>query len=69
LTFCKTEINSGYEVGILSSEFLKGFTGDQINLVMVAAAFNFKKWVREVVFGLKTKQMKVALEIFFFDVI
>ncbi len=50
----------------LKRNFLKGFTGDQINLVMAAAAFNFKKWMREVIFWLKKrKQMKVALEIFF----
>ena len=34
----------------LKRNFLKGFTGDQINLLMAAAAFNFKKWMREVVF-------------------
>jgi len=34
----------------LKRNFLKGFAGDQINLLMAAAAFNFKKWMREVVF-------------------
>ncbi len=34
----------------LKRNFLKGFTGDQINLLMAAAAFNFKKWMREVIF-------------------
>lgn len=34
----------------LKRNFLKGFEGDQINLLMAAAAFNFKKWMREVVF-------------------
>ncbi len=33
--------------------FLKGFAGDQINLLMAAAAFNFRKWMREVLFVLK----------------
>lgn len=28
--------------------FLKGSTGDSINLMLAAAAFNFKKWMREV---------------------
>lgn len=37
----------------LNRNFLKGFAGDQINLIMAAAAFNFKKWMREVVFWLK----------------
>ena len=34
----------------LKRNFLKGFAGDQINLLMAAAAFNFKKWMREVIF-------------------
>ena len=34
----------------LKRNFLKGFTGDQINLLMAAAAFNFKKWMREALF-------------------
>ena len=34
----------------LKRNFLKGFDGDQINLLMAAAAFNFKKWMREVIF-------------------
>jgi IS5 family transposase len=37
----------------LKRNFLKGFTGDQINLIMAAAAFNFKKWMREDVFWLQ----------------
>ena len=36
----------------LNRNFFKGFTGDQINLLMAAAAFNFKKWMREVCFWL-----------------
>jgi len=28
--------------------YLKGFLGDQINLMMAAAAWNFRKWMREV---------------------
>ena len=40
----------------LKRNFLKGFTGDQINLIMAAAAFNFKKWMREVVFWLRKSQ-------------
>jgi len=31
----------------LMRNFLKGQVGDQINLMMAAAAFNFKKWMRE----------------------
>ena len=34
----------------LKRNFLKGFDGDQINLLMTAAAFNFKKWMREAIF-------------------
>ncbi len=37
----------------LKRNFLKGFAGDQINLIMAAAAFNFKKWMREVIFWIK----------------
>jgi len=36
----------------LKRNFLKEFTDDQINLLMSAAAFNFKKWMREVYFWL-----------------
>ena len=36
----------------LNRNFLKGFAGDQINLLVAAAAFNFKKWMREVYFWL-----------------
>lgn len=37
----------------LDRNYLKGFAGDQINLLMAAAAFNFKKWMREVYFWLQ----------------
>ena len=37
----------------LKRNFLKGFVGDQINLLMAAAAFNFKKWMRAIIFCLK----------------
>ena len=30
----------------LNRNYLKGFAGDQINVLMAAAAFNFKKWMR-----------------------
>ena len=30
----------------LNKSYLKGFTGDQVNVLMAAAAFNFKKWRR-----------------------
>ncbi len=36
----------------LNRNFFKGFIGDQINLLMAAAAFNFKKWIRDVCFWL-----------------
>lgn len=50
----------------LKRNFLKGFAGDQINLIMAAAAFNFKKWMREVIFWLKkVKPIKAILEIIF----
>ncbi len=30
--------------------FLKGFRGDQLNLMLAAAAWNFRKWMRLVIF-------------------
>jgi IS5 family transposase len=36
----------------LKRNFLKGFNGDQINLIMSAAAFNFRKWMKEIIFWL-----------------
>ena len=47
----------------LKRNFLKGFVGDQINLIMAATAFNFKKWMRKAIFWLKKlKQIKMALK-------
>lgn len=37
----------------LKRNFLKGFDGDQINLIMSAAAFNFRKWMRAIIFWLQ----------------
>lgn len=37
----------------LGRNFLKGFMGDQINLLMAAAAFNFRKWMRKIIFWLE----------------
>lgn len=37
----------------LDRNFLKGFVGDQLNLLMAAAAFNLKKWMRLIIFWLK----------------
>lgn len=34
----------------LKRNFLKGFIGDQINVLLAAAAFNFRKWLRLIVF-------------------
>jgi len=34
----------------LKRNFLKGFVGDQINVLMAAAAFNFRKWMRLIIF-------------------
>jgi len=51
----------------LNRNFLKGFAGDQINLIMAAAAFNFKKWMREVVFWLKKlQQIRLMSKTIFF---
>lgn len=37
----------------LDRNYLKGFVGDQINIVMAAAAFNFRKWMRTILFWLQ----------------
>lgn len=37
----------------LDRNYLKGFLGDEINLLMAAAAFNFRKWIRLVLFWLQ----------------
>lgn len=47
----------------LHRNFLKGFTGDQINLLMAAAAFNFKKWMRDVYFWLANIRQVYSLRI------
>lgn len=50
----------------LKRNFLKGFSGDQINLLMAAAAFNFRKWMRELVFWLRQHSpSKPVLQILF----
>lgn len=50
----------------LKRNFLKGFVGDQINLLMAAAAFNFRKWMREVIFWLRQlSPSKPVLQILF----
>jgi len=36
----------------LGRNFLSGFLGDEINVLMAAAAFNFRKWLREFYFVL-----------------
>lgn len=37
----------------LDRNYLKGFMGDQINVLMAAAAFNFRKWMRIFIFWLR----------------
>lgn len=46
----------------LGRNFLSGFLGDEINLLMAAAAFNFRKWLLKLYFWLR---FLYALEIFF----
>jgi len=36
----------------LGRNFLSGFLGDEVNVLMAAAAFNFRKWLREFYFSL-----------------
>ncbi len=37
----------------LGRNYLKGFLGDEINILMAAAAFNFRKWIRLILFWLQ----------------
>lgn len=37
----------------LNKNYLKGFEGDQINILMAAAAFNFRKWMRLFLLSIK----------------
>jgi hypothetical protein len=43
----------------LEKNFLEGFFSDQINLLMAAVAFNFRKWMREVIFCLDNSFLKI----------
>ena len=36
----------------MARNFLKGFRGDEVNLLMAASAFNLKKWMRIYFFAL-----------------
>lgn len=45
----------------LKRNFLKGFDGDQINLIMAAAAFNFRKWMRAIIFWLQNLFIQLTL--------
>jgi len=44
----------------LGRNFLKGFTGDQINVLMAAAAFNFRKWMRKMFFWLRGRSLYIC---------
>ena len=41
----------------LNKSYLKGFEGDQINVLMAAAAFNFRKWMRLFLLAPKTASL------------
>jgi len=49
----------------LDRNFLKGFLGDQINLLMAGAAFNFKKWMRAFLFWLRFYWAIYSVDAFF----
>ena len=36
----------------MARNFLKGFRGDEVNLLMAASVFNLKKWIRIYFFAL-----------------
>lgn len=39
----------------LNKNYFKGFEGDQMNVLMAAAAFNFRKWMRLFLLSIKTR--------------
>jgi len=45
----------------LSRNFLKGFIGDQINLLLAATAWNMKKWLRNYFLFIFLKDLKLSL--------
>jgi IS5 family transposase len=48
----------------LNRNFLKGFAGDRMNVLLAAAAFNFKKWMRLFLFACYLWRLKRAFENF-----
>ena len=50
-------LKSDFRVG---RNYLKGLVGDQINLLMAAAAFNFKKWMNDLSFLLRLLRIFIS---------
>lgn len=48
----------------LNRNYLKGFTGDQMNVLLAAAAFNFKKWMRLFLFACNLWRWKQVFDDF-----
>lgn len=48
----------------LNRNYLKGFAGDQMNVLLAAAAFNFKKWMRLFLFACKLWRWKQVFDDF-----
>ena len=46
----------------LNRNRLKGFIGDRINVLIAAAAFNFRKWMRMLFLALKFGSLQHVLE-------
>lgn len=46
----------------LAKNYLKGFIGDQINLLLAATAWNLKKWMNIYFFALFSGEIKLLLE-------
>jgi IS5 family transposase len=46
----------------LARNYLKGFIGDQINLLLAATAWNLKKWINIYFFALFSGEIKLLLE-------
>jgi len=46
----------------MQRNYLKGFIGDEINLLLAATAFNLKKWMNIYFYALFSRDFTFALE-------
>ena len=69
MIFLSDLLCSGLIIGHLKSDhrmvrnYLKGFRGDEVNLLLAASAFNLKKWMRLYFFALYTGNSRLVLAV------